>query len=126
MMYTNDNSGADLSNGHHVPVQMVGPHQTEELYKRSVMLVIWYKVSSDFLPPFISFLGLLCCKWASAPIGSCGTHVCIKRRRHPYGVDHFVCCLKRRRSIASISCSICLSMSDLGEIQSDLINSLGP
>ena len=57
MMYTNDNSGADLSNGHHVPVQMVGPHQTEELYKRSVMLVIWYKVSSVFFSFFFVDLG---------------------------------------------------------------------
>ncbi|THH03942.1 hypothetical protein EW146_g10311 [Bondarzewia mesenterica] len=39
-------SPGDLTNGHHV--QMLGPHQTEELYKRSVTLVIWYQVSFSF------------------------------------------------------------------------------
>jgi hypothetical protein len=44
MMYSNEVT-ADLSaNSHHT--QMSGSHQSEELYKRSVMLVIWYKVRS--------------------------------------------------------------------------------
>ncbi|KAI0059381.1 hypothetical protein BV25DRAFT_1809161 [Artomyces pyxidatus] len=55
-MYSNDAANEQNAHGHHVPVNP--SHQSEELYKRSVMLVIWYKAHTTplrFLHPLPTF-----------------------------------------------------------------------
>jgi len=47
IMYSNEVTPDLSANPHHT--QINGTHQSEELYKRSIMLVIWYKVSYIFL-----------------------------------------------------------------------------
>jgi len=55
-------------NGNPTHSQAAGPNQSEELYKRSVMLVIWYKVSWSTSFQFRSFMGHLASYDSSPPL----------------------------------------------------------
>lgn len=91
-----------LSNGSNIPLYPnENPQQSEELFKRSVMIVIWYKVSSPWASLISLRLGSETLRYRAVAF-SCNSVVCLQTHRL-FVSDQLTCTvlLTRHASIAA-------------------------